>query len=878
MKVSGQTLTPMFKQYLQAKQEYPDALLLFRLGDFYELFGEDAKTASRVLELTLTGREIGKGNRVPMCGVPHHAVEKYLARLLAAGYRAAICEQVEDPALAKGLVRRQVVRVVTPGTVVEDELLPATQANYLASLAPGHQGVGLAWAEVSTGEFVATEFEGGEATQEALAEMARLGPSECLLPGWLEELDPWRGRVEGTGASVALLDGARYVGEDPGDRLQQHLGVASLQGFGLGDAPLAVEAAANVVRYLEFAHPEALGHLKRLRRYSRTAYMRLDSAALRNLEIFASLPGGRPEFTLIGVLDRTCTPMGARLLREWLSRPLMEVAGIERRLEAVAELAGRAGVREQLRQTLRQLGDLERLCGRLCAGKGGPRDVVALRFALERTPAIKELLAGCEAPLPRGLGEQMEPLQDLTDSVARALVESPPVSPNEGGLVRDGYSRELDTLRTTSRDAKQWIANLEARERERTRIKSLKVGYNQVFGYYVEISKANLDLAPPEYIRKQTLSNAERFYTPELKEREAQVLGAEDKIRALEYEIFCQLREQVRQHAEQMQTTAAALAAIDVLANLAELAVENDYCRPQVNEGAEVTIGAGRHPVIEKALTGRRFVPNDTLLNDADRQLLIITGPNMAGKSTYLRQVGLIVLMAQVGSFVPAKQATIGIVDSIFTRVGAHDELATGQSTFMVEMTETASILNNATPRSLVLIDEIGRGTSTYDGLSIAWAVAEALYEDPQLRAKTLFATHYHQLNYLGDTLERAKNLRVAVKEEADGVVFLYRIVEGGTDRSYGIQVAKLAGLPAEVVERAKRVLWGLEKEKPVGDPTTPPPPPSRPVQLTLFQIEGSPVLEELRKADAENMTPLEALNLLHRLKGMLDGGRPKRR
>lgn len=878
MKVSGQTLTPMFKQYLQAKQEYPDVLLLFRLGDFYELFGEDAKVASRVLELTLTGREIGKGNRVPMCGVPHHAVEKYLARLLGAGYRAAICEQVEEPSLAKGLVKRQVVRVVTPGTVVEDELLPPAQANYLVSLAPAEHGIGLAWAEVSTGEFVATQLEGEKRVEEALAEVTRLAPSECVVPGWLGDLELWRGRAAGTGAAVAVLDGARYLGESAAERLQRHLGVASLEGFGLSDSPLAVEAAANVVRYLEFAHPDALGHVKRLRRYSRAAYMRLDAAALRNLEVFHSLPGGGREFTLLGVLDRACTPMGARRLREWLLRPLIEVEEIERRLEAVGELGSRSGVREQLRQALRQLGDLERLSGRLCAGKGGPRDLVALRFALERVPSLKQLLSGCEAAMLRALGEEMEPLEELADGIRRALVEAAPVSPQEGGLVRDGHCEQLDTLRSLSREAKQWIANLEAGERERTGVKSLKVGYNQVFGYYVEVSKPNLRLVPPEYIRKQTLSNAERFYTPELKEREAQVLGAEERMRALEYEIFCQLRDQVRAQAERIQATAAALASADVLSTFAEVGVENDYCRPQVNEGAEIVIRAGRHPVVERALVGRRFVPNDTVLNDSERQLLIITGPNMAGKSTYLRQVGLMVLLAQAGCFVPAKEAVIGIVDSIFTRVGAHDELASGQSTFMVEMTETANILNNATPRSLVLIDEIGRGTSTYDGLSIAWAVAEALHEDPHLRPKTLFATHYHQLNYLGDTLPRAKNLRVAVKEDEDGVVFLYRVVEGGTDRSYGIQVAKLAGLPEEVVERAKRVLWGLEKEKPAGDPTARPAPPPRPVQLTLFQMEGSPVLEELRKADPDTMTPLEALNLLHRLKAMMDGGGKRRR
>jgi len=863
-------ITPMFKQYLAAKREHPEVLLLFRLGDFYELFGEDAEVASRVLELTLTAREIGKGNRVAMCGVPHHSIEKYLARLLAAGYRAAICEQTEDPAQAKGLVRREVVRVVTPGTLVEESLLTQERSNYLISVYPSAEGVGLALVEVSTGEFRAAEFKGARGAQEALAEIGRLQPAECVLPSEAADLEGWRARLrEATGGLVSTLESQRFLGEGAGERLKQQFGLATLDGLGVGEMPLAVEAAANAVRYLATTHPQALSNLRHLHAYSTSEFMVLDRATIRNLELFANLRDGGRQNTLLEVLDHTLTPMGARLLRSWLAHPLKERGPIEERLEAVESLVRGGGQREQLRGILRQVGDLERLTARLTANRGGPRDLVALRFALERLPEVGRVLgeSDCEALRVRGAG--IDACEEVAAFIAAAIEEAPPLSPTEGHFVRRGFDPELDALRELSQGGKEWIANLEAQERKRTGIKSLRVGYNQVFGYYLEVSKANLHLVPADYIRKQTLSHAERFYTPELKEQEARVLGAEERICAREYEIFCQARELVRQHSDRIQRSAALLAQVDVLAGLAQCAVENNYTRPEISDDGEIRVRAGRHPVVERALRDWRFVPNDVHLNNSERQLLIITGPNMAGKSTYLRQVALITLMAHLGSFVPAEAAQIGRVDRIFTRVGAHDDLAFGQSTFMVEMSETANILNHATPQSLVMIDEIGRGTSTYDGLALAWAVAEALHDN--LQCKTMFATHFHQLTHLGESLPRAKNLRVAVREDESGIVFLYRIVEGGADRSYGIQVAKLAGLPPEVVERAKRVLWGLEQERPMGDPTAAPPVPPAPVQLRLFEAEETPVLEALRKADVRNMTPLEAINFLSRLKEMLE-------
>lgn len=898
------TLTPMFQQYQRVKREHSEALLLFRLGDFYELFGQDAETAAPILELVLTSREIGKGNRVAMCGVPHHAVERYLSILLRHGFSAAVCEQVEDPRLAKGLVKREVVRVFTPGTVVEDGLLNSQANNYLASVALGQGATGLAYADVSTGDFLAAEFPRFE---DALQELTLVSPAECLCAG--EDADDLVARLgKAVGCAVVKADAAGGLAEPSAELLQRHFGTVSLAGFGLDEFPAATESAANLLRYLQKTHPEVLPQLKSIRVYSTDEHMWLDSATRRNLELVSPLRGGSP-FTLLGVLDKTQSPMGARLLRSWLLNPLLSVGKIDERLDAVQVLLEEGAAREKVRRALKNIGDLQRLTAKLAASRGNPRDLAHLRDSLAELPGLKDALASCVVSDPPGRGSasplqspppsggegqggrecrgesairpetttsallgglctEMDLCEEVGQQLADALVELPPASAGEGGFIKDGYNDELDRLRASSGQGKDWIASLEARERERTGIRSLKVGYNQVFGYYIEVSKPNLHLVPSDYIRKQTLSNAERFYTPELKEHEATVLGAEERINALEYDLFCRLRDTVGQNSGRLLRTAQAAAVADALSCLAQVALANDYVRPQMNDGPEVRILLGRHPVLEQALGKGRFVPNDALLDSSERQLLIITGPNMAGKSTYLRQVALTVIMAQMGSFVPAKEAQIGLVDRIFTRVGAFDDLVGGQSTFMLEMTETANILHNCTARSLVIFDEIGRGTSTYDGLSIAWAVAEHIHD---LGAKAMFATHFHQLNQLGEQLLRAKNLRIAVREEEGRMVFLYRIVEGGTDRSYGIQVARLAGLPQQVLERAKQVLWQLER---AAERRRRHVPHEDQRQLALFQPPTDELTRELQSLDLDGLTPLQALEKLYELKRMASGGK----
>jgi DNA mismatch repair protein MutS len=850
------TLSPMFQQYQRVKKEHPEALVLFRLGDFYELFGSDAETAAPVLELVLTSREIGKGNRIAMCGVPHHAVDRYVTILLRRGFRVAVCEQVEDPRLAKGLVKREVTRIITPGTVVEDNLLDSRANNYLASLVVGQGSTGLSFADVSTGDFRATEFEQSE---DALQELTSLSPAECLCSG--EGVDRITEQLSSSLACpLTKVDASADFPESSAELLKRHFETLSLAGFGLEELPMATESAANLLRYLEKTHPEVLPQLKSIHVYATGEFMTLDSATRRNLELTAPLRAGSP-FTLLGVLDKTQTAMGARLLKSWLLSPLLSVEKINERLDSLQVLLENAAGREEVRRVLKAVGDLQRLTTKLAANGGNPRDLAHLRDSLTALPDLKTALSTCSSALLQNVCGQMDLCEELRRHLTDALIELPPASATEGGFIKDGYSEELDRLRGSSRQGKDWIASLETRERERTGIKSLKVGYNQVFGYYIEVSKPNLNLIPQDYVRKQTLSNAERFYTPELKEHEAMVLGAEERIAALEYDLFCGLRERVGQKSLPLLQTAQAAAIADALCSLAQVAVANGYVRPSVNEGEQVCIAQGRHPVLEQALGKGRFVPNDSLLNCLDRQLLIITGPNMAGKSTYLRQVALIIILAQMGSFVPAREAEIGLVDRIFTRVGAFDDLVGGQSTFMLEMTETANILHNCTAKSLVLFDEIGRGTSTYDGLSIAWAVAEHIHN---LGTKALFATHFHQLNQLGEQLPRANNLRIAVREEKGRMVFLYRIMEGGTDRSYGIQVAKLAGLPQEVVERAKQVLWQLER---TSDRRQRLHPPDEQLQLTLFEPATNALAQELQSVDPDQLTPMQALEKLYELK-----------
>lgn len=863
-----QDITPMLAQYRAIKRDHEDVIVLFRLGDFYEMFGDDAKVAAEVLELVLTSREIGKGRRIPMCGIPHHALDRYLARLLAAGHKAAVCEQVEDPRKARGLVKREVVRILTPGTVVEDHLLEERANNYLVAVARAGGRWGLAAADCSTGELMVTEFSGDGAREEVAEEVSRLQPAEVLAAEDSEEaallaplLAGWRGLLTTRGPDASLTETAADV-------LTRHFGTSSLRGYGCEDMPAAIEAAAAIIGYLKRAQRSGLEQIRGLRTYSRSEFMALDAATRRNLELLSSIRDGSRENTLLWVLDDTLTPMGARLLRRWLTAPLLSVRAIDERLDRVQAFHQDAPLRARVRELLREVRDLERPIARAAAGTAGPRDLAGLRDSLAVLPRLAAALSQADSPSLAALMSGFDGLADVHDLLARALDQSPPALVRDGGAIRAGYSPELDELRDASARGKEWIAGLQDRERERTGIKSLRVGYNQVFGYYIEVTKPNLGLVPADYQRRQTMANAERFVTPELKEYESKVLGAEERILALEQSLFADLRAAVAAQAQRIQRTADIVAQVDVLACFAEVAARRGYVRPVVNEGDAIDIRAGRHPVVELTLKDERFVPNDARLDCSQEQVLIITGPNMAGKSTYLRQVALIVLMAQIGSFVPAESARIGVVDRIFTRVGASDDLATGQSTFMVEMTETANILHHATRRSLIVLDEIGRGTSTFDGLSIAWSVVEHIHNAPGLGAKTLFATHYHHLNELADTLPRVRNYRVAVREKGDQVVFLRQIVPGGTDRSYGIQVARLAGMPAEVLERAKQILWSLEaRERLSGDRTQSARPSAAPPgQLQLFEGGQDPLVEELRRIDTDRLTPLEALNKLAEL------------
>ncbi len=848
--------TPMQRQYSAIKEQYPDVLVMFRMGDFYEMFDEDAEKAAPVLEIVLTRRD-GR----PMCGVPYHALDRYLARLLAAGMRVAVCDQVEDPKKARGLVRREVTRVVSAGTVLEDSFLPASANNFLAALAPGPSACGVAVADISTGEFLVTQFAGEKSLGDALAEIERLRPAECVISECDEDLaEPLQAAgcrlVTPVSRNGAFATGARQT-------LLEHFGVVSLLGFGCEDLEQAQEAAALVLTYLKTSNPGALAHLRSLSTYSAERYMQLDAATRRNLELTVSQSEDAGA-TLLRVVDCTRTPMGARMLRRWLEQPLLDLDAIRERQGGVKALVEDVLLRGDLREMLSGVQDIERIVARASSGVAGPRDLLALAKSLEKAAGLAGAASRAGCPVIRDLTDRCRPPEGLAEEILAAIDESAPLHLRDGGVIRAGYSAELDALRDVAHGGREWIARIEADERERTGIKSLKVGYNSVFGYYIEVSKANTSLVPDHYIRKQTTTNAERYITPELKEHEATVLGAQERAVALEQEIFAQVRARVAERAPELLALARAVAELDALASLAETAHTNRWVCPEVDDSDEILVQAGRHPVVEKSLGMGAFVPNDVRVDTRDDCLLIITGPNMAGKSTYLRQTALIVLLAQAGSFVPADRAKIGVVDRIFTRIGARDELASARSTFMVEMTETASILNNATSRSLVLLDEIGRGTSTFDGLSIAWAVAEFLVK---ARIKTLFATHYHHLNQLASQLPGVRNYRVAVREEADRIIWLHRIMPGGTDRSYGIQVAKLAGLPEEVIARAQEVLRDLEEDE-GGGGVSPrrPPRPAQVRQLTLFEAAPSPVLEKLKKLDVSTMTPVEALTVLWQL------------
>ena len=849
--------TPLRRQYLQVKRQYPEAIVFFRLGDFYETYDEDARITAQELEITLTSREMGKGHRVPMSGIPHHALDSYLARLINRGHKVAICEQTTQPDGTRALVERDVVRVVTPGTVVEPNLLNGGANNYLASLVWEGPMAGIAYVDITTSEFATTEL----GLDGVPAELERLKPSEVLVAGSAD--------VSSTGLSFnwTKLNDLSFELEESEQSLKQHFGVTTLDGFGCGGLPLAIRAAGAVIRYLGDTQKSSLALVTRLATYSTDRFMTLDPQTRRNLELFQASMSGERAGSLLSVLDACKTAMGSRTLRRWLGQPLLDVAELNRRLDAVEWFFKDSILRQKVGSLLKDISDLERLVNRVRADVALPRDLVALRRSLEKVPELKKALGDNPEPL-KWLVACIRPCPEVVDLVASSIADEPSPSFAEGGVIKDGFSTELDQLRQASKNARQYMANLERQERERTGIKSLKVGYNRVFGYYIEVTRSHLDKAPADYIRKQTLTDAERFFTPQLKEYESLILTAQERMAELEAGLFRQVCRQIAGSAEQVLFAARSIAELDVFAGLAEVAHRGGYVRPRLDDGNAIHVAAGRHPVVERSLGPGCFVPNDVHLAADDSQIIILTGPNMSGKSTYLRQVALIVLLAQIGSFVPADSASIGLVDRIFTRIGLQDDLTTGRSTFMVEMTETASILNNATPRSLIILDEIGRGTSTYDGLSIARAVVEYIHNHQSLRSRTIFATHYHEMVALANVLTRVKNFNVAVTEEGGQVVFLRKIVPGGSDKSYGIHVAQLAGLPRAVTRRAAEVMADLEEDHRYGKKGAtlrgrPKEPPREQLPLLAHRPE---LVEEVLKLDIESMTPMEAINKLYEL------------
>ena len=828
---------------------------MFRLGDFYELFFDDAELAARELEITLTSREAGSGNRVPMCGVPYHAVEGYIARLIAKGYRVAICEQVEDPKLAKGIVKREVVRVITPGTILYESALAERGNNFLVLIAEQDAELGLVAIDISTGECVWSLYKGADRYAALLNQLSRLAPAELILTGKLERWTEVNNFLQSRLANCTLTTFIADESAAANELLAKHFSRNDIPA-----EPVAVIAISRLLQYLHQTLKSDLSHINRLTRFNPQDFLLLDGTTLRNLEISRNMREGGKRGSLLAVLDFTVTAMGGRLLRQWLESPLLNLLEIRRRHDAVGEMVENPRVRSALRESLKSVYDMERILTRIEVGTANARDLTALRSSFEILPELKQCLCGLGSPLLLDTGFNMQTHTDCADLIRAAVTDSPPFSIREGGFIRDGYDLELDELRSLSRDSRQWVQDMESREKESTGIKSLKISYNKVFGYYIEVTHANTTAVPANYVRKQTLVNAERYITPELKEFETKILGAQEKIVNLEHHLFLQLRDFVKQRLTEIQTTARCLAVLDCLLSLAEAAAQYRYVRPTMTEDQRIVIREGRHPVVERLLAGEIFVPNDTLLDSRECEIMILTGPNMAGKSTYMRQVALLTLMAQAGSFIPAKEAEISPVDRIFTRVGASDDLATGQSTFMLEMTEVSQILKNATSRSLVILDEIGRGTSTFDGMSIARAVVEYIKE--RIHAKTIFATHYHELTCLAEWKPAIQNYSMAVKERGNDVVFLRRVIPGGADKSYGIHVAKLAGLPARVVERSQQLLVQIEAEATCQTPRQERPAEPAPMG-SLFQ---SSLSDELTALDTLTLTPLEALNILHKL------------
>jgi DNA mismatch repair protein MutS len=925
--------SPVRTQYLQIKRQYPDTLLFFRMGDFYEMFDEDAEIVARELEIALTRRDFGRGEKSPMAGVPHHAVDGYIARLVSKGYRVAVCEQTSDPALSKGLVDREVLRIVTPGTVIDPTMLAAKRNNFLAGVVLGRNAVGIAYVDITTAEFAVTQFNTHEPEVALQQEIARVSPAEVIVEAhyssqgaasrkrrWLaavmsekpvtrvgsngnpnadieatmaithttfgdpqtspssdedadeDDIAPLARLLQGVAGHVTPYDARYFAEEDARHRLLTHFEVASLEGFGCAHLPLAIRAAGAVLAYLQETQKGLLRQLTSLETYSISGFMTLDAHTRRNLELFESGRSGSVKGSLLWVLDKTRSPMGGRLLRRWISEPLLDIGQLQSRQQIISELLADTLTQARLAEALKKAGDIERLINRVRQRIATPRDLVALASGLRAASEVQASLpagAGASMPSVAQLVERLANNDDVIQLIESALVDEPPLSPSEGGVMRPGYSAELDQVKEASQNGQKWITGMEQRERKRTGISTLKVGYTKVFGYFIEVSNSQLSRVPADYVRKQTLSTGERFITPDLKEYETLVLNAQDRIGKLESELFAQVRAEIAVNAaERVLNSAHALAEIDVYLSLAEVAAQHNYCRPRLDDGEDIHIVAGRHPVIEQAQVETPFIPNDTQLSTAEAQILIITGPNMAGKSTYLRQVALIVLMAQIGSYVPAEAARIGLVDRIFTRIGAQDDLATGQSTFMVEMVETATILHHATPRSLVILDEIGRGTSTYDGLAIARAVVEYLHNNRRSGARTLFATHYHELVEVAKMLPHVQCMNVAVSEEEGHVVFLHKIVPGGADKSYGVHVAQLAGIPRPVIHRAEEILAELEQKgdakarrKAMQEIQAP-----AVTQMTLFSAEQHPLIEEIKQLAIDELTPIEAIGKLYEL------------
>ncbi len=923
--------SPVRTQYLQIKRQHPDALLFFRMGDFYEMFDEDAEIVARELEIALTRRDFGRGEKSPMAGVPHHAADGYIARLVSKGYRVAVCEQTSDPALSKGLVDREVLRIVTPGTVIDPTMLAAKRNNFLAGVVVGRNAIGIAYVDITTGEFAVTQFSTNEPEVTLQQEIARVGPAEVIVEAyyssqgaasrkrrWLaavmnekpvtrvgnngnpkadidatmavthatfddplthslpdedeDEIAPLARLLTGIAGHITPYDARYFVEEDASHRLLSHFEVASLEGFGCAHLPLAIRAAGAVLAYVQETQKGLLRQLTSLETYSIAAFMTLDAHTRRNLELFESGRSGSSKGSLLWILDKTRSPMGGRLLRRWVGEPLLDIDALQARQEIISELLSDAMTQARLAEALKKAGDIERLINRIRQRIATPRDLVGLASGLRAASEVRASLpVDAETSLPSvcRLVLRLADNDDVIQLIESAIVNQPPLSASEGGVIREGYSAELDQIKEASQNGQKWITEMEQRERKRTGIPSLKVGYTKVFGYFIEVTKSQLNRVPTEYVRKQTLTTGERYITSDLKEYETLILNAQDRIGKLESELFAQVRAEIAVYAsERILNTAHALAEIDVHLSLAGVAAQHNYCRPRLDNGDSIHIVAGRHPVIEQSQMETPFIPNDTQLSISDAQILIITGPNMAGKSTYLRQVALIVLMAQIGSYVPAESATIGMVDRIFTRIGAQDDLATGQSTFMVEMVETATILHHATPRSLIILDEIGRGTSTYDGLAIARAIVEYLHNNHRCGARTLFATHYHELVEVARMLPRIQCLNVAVSEEEGHVVFLHKIVPGGADKSYGVHVAQLAGIPRPVIHRAEEILAELEQKgdakarrKAMQEITTP-----AVMQMTLFTSEQNSLIEEIKQLSIDELTPIEAIGKLYEL------------